>query len=474
MDRNLHRALVLATLDAARDHAQDSGAVALEALDALGPVAGPDAHRELVWSHDSSTCSITSMFDDAPDPEDALVRDLSGLEAFPWFEVVDLEESRVGDLGPLRALTKVVAIRVQVTDSADLSQLLELPSLGRVAVGGAYSPRQRAVLATLEARGVLVDDDAPDLETLSAPFADPNLKLAVVNHVHGATIPRNVPHFDEYRLDKALLARLLALPVTSADLESLEELDWNEGGLGVHHYAYSQWDGEGDTFSIRTLAGIEHLPRLRQLACYAREIPAAELDALVDRGIVVYETPSPPRRAAVAQASTPLLWAMQLSSLEATDLPRNFGRWSPSERRAYLASLELARGAKQVGSRKTLRWRDDAPEGAAPSPAWPRLVCESGEPVESVAIRDLAGIEVWKSLQAIDAPISLVDSLEPLRGLRQLESLTVTVTPEAELDVLLAMKKIVEVDVRGVVTDGQRAVVDTLERRGVTVRRART
>jgi len=134
-------------------------------------------------------------------------------------------------------------------------------------------------------------------------IADPNLKLAILDALAElglCDLGDDVPE-DELEPDEKIRARLLALPLRQEDLDRITELGW-EGGHGIQHAIWAQWDGEDDYFDIHDLTGIEQLshlervrfacsnvtdfaplarlPRLRHVA-FERETPA-DISAFLD------------------------------------------------------------------------------------------------------------------------------------------------------------------------------------------------
>jgi hypothetical protein len=150
-----------------------------------------------------------------PDGADRTIRDLTGLDAFPRVRSLHLAESGVDDLSPLSALPALQLVWLRVTGTADLRPLLSCEGLKRVniaCVDGPPSTAQRTVLTTLADRGAQVDQLLPDRAGLTAPFADPMLKLAVLEALG---IELTEAHFfDEYAFDNANLTRLLTIELS--------------------------------------------------------------------------------------------------------------------------------------------------------------------------------------------------------------------------------------------------------------------
>jgi hypothetical protein len=114
---------------------------------------------------------------------------------------------------------------LRVTATADLRPLVSCEGLKRVnidGVDGSLSAAQRQVLTILADRGTQMDQLLPDPQTLTAPFADPMLKLAVLEAL-GMELPEE-HFFDEHTFDTYNLTRLLAVEVSQQQLDSIEEL----------------------------------------------------------------------------------------------------------------------------------------------------------------------------------------------------------------------------------------------------------
>ncbi|MET7424699.1 hypothetical protein [Dactylosporangium sp. NPDC005555] len=222
-----------------------------------------------------------------PDGTDATIRSLDGIAAFPELRVLDLPEAAVEDLVPLTGLPALALLSLGVTASADLGPLLSCAGLTRVDIScgdGVPVAAQRDVLVALADRGVHVDQLLPAAD--GAPFADPVLKLAVLDLL-GVPLPTAEP-FDEYHLDDGNLARVLGVALTQEQLDSVEHLHWAGGGYTVQHVVWPQWDGETGEFDIRSLRGIEALRNLRRLEIAPLDlIPADEIAALHARGVEV-------------------------------------------------------------------------------------------------------------------------------------------------------------------------------------------
>ncbi|APR84222.1 Hypothetical protein A7982_09571 [Minicystis rosea] len=218
------------------------------------------------------------------------IRSIAGIEVRSELTLVDLEDSSLSDLTPLLALRELRRVRVGVTASCDLAPLRELP-LERVEIQWATTPAQQAILAELEARGVMVDGTAPDWAALSAPFACKNLKLAVLSRLADEGVfelPAFEVRFSEYEHDQGILRRVLSIPLTEDALASIETLDWVTGGLDIHHLINEQWDGESGEFDITSLRGLEALPNLRSLdVSSAGEVPEEDVEAQRARGVTI-------------------------------------------------------------------------------------------------------------------------------------------------------------------------------------------
>jgi len=219
----------------------------------------PAKTEKAEWTDDAT------LWPAAPDGADRTIRDLTGLAAYPRIQRLYLAESVLDDLGELPALPDLRLVWLRVTATADLRPLLSCDGLRRVnveGVDGSLTAAQRGVLTALADRGAMADQLLPDPATLIAPFADPMLKLAVLEALR-VELPE-MQFFDEYEFDDANLARLLAIEVSQEQFDSIEELDWF-GEAEITFSVFSQYDGESGEFDIRSLEGIEALRNLRQV-----------------------------------------------------------------------------------------------------------------------------------------------------------------------------------------------------------------
>jgi hypothetical protein len=152
-------------------------------------------------------------------------------------------------------------------------------------VDGSLTAAQHEVLNALADRGAMADQLLPDPATLIAPFADPMLKLAVLEALR-VELPE-MQFFDEYEFDDANLTRLLAIEVSQEQFDSIEKLDWF-GEAELTFSVFSQYDGESGEFDIRSLEGIEALRNLRQVRIEPLdELPADQVAALRAKGVTV-------------------------------------------------------------------------------------------------------------------------------------------------------------------------------------------
>ncbi|TKT75804.1 hypothetical protein XW59_018355 [Aquamicrobium sp. LC103] len=112
-----------------------------------------------------------------------------------------------------------------------------------------------------------------------APFADVNLKLAVLSALdEQGTIalgepPKLAEHLlgrsfdvatEGYRLVPEVLDYLARYPLDSQKLATLETLNL-DGGSTIYHHIWHFWHGEDDTFEVASLGGIENCANLREL-----------------------------------------------------------------------------------------------------------------------------------------------------------------------------------------------------------------
>ncbi|MFC4998049.1 DUF6892 domain-containing protein [Dactylosporangium cerinum] len=227
----------------------------------------------------------SELFEAVPDGVDTTIRSLDGIAQYPDVGVLHLVESAVEDVAPFAALPSLRLLSLGVTPAADLRPLLDCARLTRVDIDW-HTPEQREILMTLADRGVHVDSLLPDPSTLTAPFADQNLKLAVIDLL-GLPLP-TAEFFDEYALDEANLARVLAIELTQEQLDGIERLHWTGGGYHIQHAVWSQWDGESDEFDIRSLEGIETLRNLKRLEVTPLKlIPEEQIAALRAASVTV-------------------------------------------------------------------------------------------------------------------------------------------------------------------------------------------
>ncbi|MET7397521.1 leucine-rich repeat domain-containing protein [Dactylosporangium sp. NPDC005572] len=234
------------------------------------------------------------LWDALPDGADGRIRALAGIDRFPGLRNLYLRESEVDDLGPLAALPGLELLWLGVPPDADLTPLLACDGLKRVhiAAAGVLHPPGHEVLAALAARGVQVDNLLPDPVAAAAPFGDPILKLAVLDTLQRTVELPPTYFFDEFEFDEDNLARLMAVAVPQAELDTVETLSWLGGGHATAHMVWAQWDGESDEFSIRSLAGVEALRNLRKLALTPLALlPERQIAQLRARGITVSEWP---------------------------------------------------------------------------------------------------------------------------------------------------------------------------------------
>jgi hypothetical protein len=241
----------------------------------------PDDADEAVWNFGAD------LFDALPDGADDTIRSLAGIEAYPGIRVLYLPESEVADLSPLTALPALELLWIGFKDGTDQTPLLDCERLRRVHIESGRT--DRAVLRTLVARGVQVDDLLEEAGIAAAPF-DPILKLAVLDHLEEAIRLPEMHFFDENAFDDENLARLMAIEIPQALLDGIESLSWLGGGHTTAHMVWSQWDGESDEFVIRSLAGIDSLRNLRKLSVVSHGVlPADQVAALRARGVTVQE-----------------------------------------------------------------------------------------------------------------------------------------------------------------------------------------
>jgi hypothetical protein len=120
----------------------------------------------------------------------------------------------------------------------------------------------------------------PAEEPAGAPFADPNLKLVVLDELIGKRAidlgtpkalakhilgPGYKEERDGYELLKPVYDYLVRYPLTSGHLAAVEDLTF-DGGNDIYSYVFPFWDGEGGEFDVSSLAGIAQLPNLRRFS----------------------------------------------------------------------------------------------------------------------------------------------------------------------------------------------------------------
>jgi hypothetical protein len=113
-----------------------------------------------------------------------------------------------------------------------------------------------------------------------ADVKDPNLRLTLLQAAWDAGA---LPPFDKQafyqntlgepydpkadyneRIDKRVRDALLATPMPDDVLERLKVVAW-DGGNDVHHFVWTNWDGESDEFDVADLTGIEKCKNLERL-----------------------------------------------------------------------------------------------------------------------------------------------------------------------------------------------------------------
>ncbi|WP_186762735.1 tetratricopeptide repeat protein [Lentzea tibetensis] len=235
---------------------------------------------------------------------------LAGIELCPELRSIEVASAfRVADLEPLTGLGHLESISIEhAPDVTDWSPLLRIPALRRVT-----APVDAEVAAQLVERGVevsrpgwlaplmahpgwpadpvqaakLLRVPAADGEHTSDPFPDDNLGLAVLHSLiiegrvstpdWGALKAANADlddddEYDEdedydsdYELNTGVLIDVLGLLAEQRALfPDLTELTW-EAAQDIQFACYTYWNGECDTFHLKSLAGIEQCFGLRSL-----------------------------------------------------------------------------------------------------------------------------------------------------------------------------------------------------------------
>lgn len=242
--------------------------------------------EELFWNDSSPLWTATH----------APLAKLDGLEPFTALRTIVLRGSCVESLAPLEALSELVTLELGVASGVALDPLLRCPSLRRVRLRGVPSAEGHAGVQALRNAGTLVDlADAPARPKLG-PFADPMLKLAILEHLadqKAIELPDLIV-IDEFELDPENLARLLDLDLPADRLRQVERLAWSAGGHRIQHRVWPQFDGESDEFTVRSLVGLEALPALKQLYLSPlAAVPASEIEALRQRGVEISDPDAP-------------------------------------------------------------------------------------------------------------------------------------------------------------------------------------
>lgn len=158
----------------------------------------------------------------------------------------------------------------------------------------------------------------PDAEP-GLPFADPNLKLVVLNELVQAGVV-DLGNADELamhvlqrcvnleaegaQLIPEIYDYLLRYPLSEEQLARVQSLCF-DGGLDIYFLIWPRWDGETDEFSVRSLSGIERCPNLRKLSENAltekldlrplqglKQLQELELAGRHDHGEVLLELPA--------------------------------------------------------------------------------------------------------------------------------------------------------------------------------------
>lgn len=165
-----------------------------------------------------------------------------------------------------------------------------------------------------------------DRREACAPFADPMLKLAVLEALsrQGLVLPPMTEPLDEWQLDETNLDRLLAIPLSAEQLASITMLRWERGGMSVQSLVFFEHGGDDDTFVIRDLSGIEALTSLRELQLSPfGHVPDAQLDALRARGVRIVDLDPAP----VAQEPIVLYRLAELPAGMADAIPPGSAPW---------------------------------------------------------------------------------------------------------------------------------------------------
>lgn len=111
------------------------------------------------------------------------------------------------------------------------------------------------------------------------PFADPNLKLVVLESLLrlrlldlgtyeelGTHVLKRAYDMgqDGYDLQRPIYDYLVRYPLAQADLDAVETLMF-DGGLEIYRYIWAYWGGSSDVFDVKSLAGIEQCRNVREV-----------------------------------------------------------------------------------------------------------------------------------------------------------------------------------------------------------------
>jgi tetratricopeptide (TPR) repeat protein len=275
--------------------------------------------------------NIRLRCDTYDDPRAFDLTSLEGIEACTGLRSFTVERAfAVADLEPLTQLAELTTVSLEYAPRVtDWTPLLRMPALREVT-----APVDAVTAAALTGRGVTVHHPAwlaplsahpgwpsdpaavrqllaltptgGDCEHDARPFPDPNLGLAVLSClIDEGRVPRqersalldkaddasnthdNDPDpepedddFDDYELNTEVRDALLdVLAGRAGAIAELTELSWG-GGDDLQHLCYTFWDGEDDTFTVTSFAGLEQCLNLRVIIDHVDLFAVSDLTPL--------------------------------------------------------------------------------------------------------------------------------------------------------------------------------------------------
>ncbi|RYC52467.1 DUF6892 domain-containing protein [Flagellimonas olearia] len=240
-------------------------------MDVNEKIGGKWGNGELIWDYNHLPYSFYDI-DKYPGyfqrNTERLIRSLDGIDCQKELRILNIPLSKVDDLAILSQFNNLEGLAIGISALCSLDPTLEMKSLKRLFVHGEISDKNMSVIWELRENNVTVDlmDDLEfNLENWAKPFSDMNVKLAVLDKLSNEDkieLPK-LFYFSEYCFDVFNLKRVLQVDIEK-QLDIIESLEWEGGGRNIQHCVYPQWDGEDDTFNIRSLEGLEKLGRLKK------------------------------------------------------------------------------------------------------------------------------------------------------------------------------------------------------------------